>query len=141
MNDIYHFVFSRTFCRTKHKRKSVGKFKLPESCKKDPEYVQQFNNILNVHLQQTVGVTFFVGLVTALALKFDDLIVDLVSVFEGSQWSEQVKESLELQLTYGTVISALIFVIFIAGLRYIIPWPRISGLIEKGIRQIRDQSV
>ena len=116
-------------------------FKLPESCKKDPEYVSQFNNILNVHLQQTVGVSFFVGLVTALALKFDDLIVDLVSVFEGSQWSEQVKESLELQLTYGTVISAMIFVIFIAGLRYIIPWPRISGLIEKGIRQIRDQSV
>ena len=116
-------------------------FKLPESCKKDPEYVGQFNNILNVHLQQTVGVSFFVGLVTALALKFDDLIVDLVSVFEGSQWSEQVKESLELQLTYGTVISAMIFVIFIAGLRYIIPWPRISGLIEKGIRQIRDQSV
>ena len=100
-------------------------FKLPESCKKDPEYVNQFNNILNVHLQQTVGVSFFVGLVTALALKFDDLIVDLVSVFEGSQWSEQVKESLELQLTYGTVISAMIFVIFIAGLRYIIPWPRI----------------
>ena len=113
-------------------------FKLPESCKKDPEYVSQFDNILNVHLQQTVGVTFFVGLVTALALKFDDLIVDLVSIFEGSQWSEQVKESLELQLTYGTVISAMIFVIFIAGLRYIIPWPRISGLIEKGIRQIRD---
>ena len=113
-------------------------FKLPESCKKDPEYVSQFDNILNVHLQQTVGVTFFVGLVTALALKFDDLIVDLVSIFEGSQWSEQVKESLELQLTYGTVISAMIFVIFIAGLRYIIPWSRISGLIEKGIRQIRD---
>ena len=116
-------------------------FKLPESCKKDPEYVSQFDNILNIHLQQTVGVGFFVGLVTALALKFDDLIVALVSVFEGSQWSEQVKESLELQLTYGTVISAMIFVIFIAGLRYIIPWPRISGLIEKGIRQIRDQSV
>ena len=116
-------------------------FKLPESCKKDPEYVSQFDNILNVHLQQTVGVSFFVGLVAALALKFDDLIVELVSVFEGSQWSEQVKESLELQLTYGTVISAMIFVIFIAGLRYIIPWPRISGLIEKGIRQIRDQSV
>ena len=116
-------------------------FKLPESCKKDPEYVSQFDNILNIHLQQTVGVSFFVGLVAALALKFDDLIVELVSVFEGSQWSEQVKESLELQLTYGTVISAMIFVIFIAGLRYIIPWPRISGLIEKGIRQIRDQSV
>ena len=115
-------------------------FKLPESCKKDPEYVRQFDNILNVHLQQTVGVTFFVGLVTALALKFDDLIVDLVSIFEGSQWSGQVKESLELQLTYGTVISALIFVIFIAGLRYVIPWPRISGLIEKGIRKIRNQS-
>ena len=116
-------------------------FKLPESCKKDPEYVSQFDNILNIHLQQTVGVGFFVGLVTALALKFDDLIVDLVSVFEGSQWSEQVKESLELQLTYGTVISAMIFVIFIAGLRYIITWPRIYGLIEKGIRQIRAQSV
>ena len=41
-------------------------FKLPESCKKDPEYVSQFDNILNVHLQQTVGVGFFVGLVTLL---------------------------------------------------------------------------
>ena len=79
---------------------------------------------------------FFVGLVTALALKFDDLIVDIMSVFEGTQWSGQVEESLELQLTYGTVISALIFVIFVAGMRYIIPWPRISGLIEKGLNQV-----
>ena len=65
---------------------------------------------------------------------------NFVSIFEGSQWSGQVKESLELQLTYGTVMSALIFVIFIAGLRYVIPWPRISGLIEKGIKKIRNQS-
>ena len=80
--------------------------------------------------------TFFVGLVTALALKFDDLIVDLMSVFEGTQWSGQVEESLELQLTYGTVISALSFVIFVAGMRYIIPWTRISSLIEKGLNQV-----
>tara|TARA_B100000579_G_scaffold427463_1_gene436106 strand:+ start:739 stop:1980 length:1242 start_codon:yes stop_codon:yes gene_type:complete len=111
-------------------------FKLPESCKKDPEYVRQFDNILNSHLKHTAGMTFFVGLVTALALKFDDLIVDLMSVFEGTQWSGQVEESLELQLTYGTVISALIFVIFVAGMRYIIPWARISGLIEKGLNQV-----
>lgn len=111
-------------------------FKLPESCKKDPEYVRQFDNILNSHLKHTAGMAFFVGLVTALALKFDDLIVDLMSIFEGTQWSGQVEESLELQLTYGTVISALIFVIFVAGMRYIIPWPRISGLIEKGLNQV-----
>ena len=110
-------------------------FRLPESCKKDPEYVKQFDNVLNHHLSHTVGVMTFVTLVSALAIKFDDLIVDIVSIFEGTQWSGQVRESLELQLTYGTVISAMVFVIFVAGLRYVIPWQRILGLLEMALRE------
>ena len=47
-------------------------FRLPESCKKDPEYVRQFQSILNTHMQHTVVVIFAVMFVTMLALKFDD---------------------------------------------------------------------
>jgi hypothetical protein len=115
-------------------------FRLPESCKKDPEYVRQFENVLNHHLVHTVGVMFFVWLVSALAIKFDDLIISLVGLFEGNQWSEQVRESLELQLTYGTVISAMVFVVFVAGLQYIVPWQRIIGYIEVSLKERSDHS-
>ena len=114
-------------------------FRLPESCKKDPEYVRQFENVMNHHLVHTVGVMFFVWLVSALAIKFDDLIISLVGLFEGNQWSEQVRESLELQLTYGTVISAMVFVVFVAGLRYIVPWQRIIGFIEVSMKERSEQ--
>ena len=92
-------------------------FRLPESCKKDPEYVRQFQSILNTHMQHTVVVVFAVAFVTMLALKFDDLIIDVVGWTGSGQWSGQVKESLELRLTYGKVISAMLFLTFVAGLR------------------------
>ncbi|MBJ83905.1 MAG: hypothetical protein CMB52_00080 [Euryarchaeota archaeon] len=112
-------------------------FRLPESCKKDPEYVRQFQSILNTHMQHTVVVIFSVAFVTMLALKFDDLIIDVVSWTGSGQWSGQVKESLELRLTYGKVISAMLFLTFVAGLRYIVPWQRVSGLIESALSKVK----
>ena len=110
-------------------------FRLPESCKKDPEYVGQFQSILNTHMQHTVVVIFAVGIVTMLALKFDDLIIDVVGWAGSGQWSGQVRESLELRLTYGKVISAMLFLTFVAGLRFIVPWQRVSGLIESALNR------
>ena len=110
-------------------------FRLPESCKKDPEYVRQFQSILNTHMQHTVVVIFAVGFVTMLALKFDDLIIDIVAWSGSGQWSGQVRESLELRLTYGKVISAMLFLTFVAALRYIVPWQRVSGLIESALNK------
>lgn len=110
-------------------------FRLPESCKKDPEYVGQFQSILNTHMQHTVVVIFAVGFVTMLALKFDDLIIDVVGWAGSGQWSGQVRESLELRLTYGKVISAMLFITFVAGLRFIVPWQRVSGLIESALNR------
>ena len=112
-------------------------FRLPESCKKDPEYVRQFQSILNTHMQHTVVVIFSVAFVTMLALKFDDLIIDVVGWTGSGQWSGQVKESLELRLTYGKVISAMLFLTFVAGLRYIVPWQRVSGLIESALSKVK----
>ena len=111
-------------------------FRLPESCKKDPEYVNQFDNMLNGHLVHTVGIFFAVALCTMLALKFDDLLLDLVSLFGVSQWSGQVQESLELRLTYGKVISGMLFLIFVAGLRFVVPWQRITGFFETYIPKL-----
>jgi len=111
-------------------------FRLPESCKKDPEYVNQFDNMLNGHLVHTVGIFFTVALCTMLALKFDDLLLDLVSLFGASQWSGQVQESLELRLTYGKVISGMLFLIFVAGLRFVVPWQRITGFMESYIPKL-----
>ena len=108
-------------------------FRLPESCKNDPEYVRQFQSNLNTHMQHTVVVIIAVGFVTMLALKFDDLIIDVVGWAGSGQWSGQVRESLELRLTYGKVISAMLFLTFVAGLRYIVPWQRISGLVESAL--------
>ncbi len=110
-------------------------FRLPESCKKDPEYVRQFQSILNTHMQHTLIVITAVGIVTMLALKFDDLIIDIVGWTGSGQWSGQVKESLELRLTYGKVISAMLFLTFVAGLRYIVPWQRVSGLLESALNK------
>jgi hypothetical protein len=108
-------------------------FRLPESCKKDPEYVRQFQNILNTHMQHTVVIVMAVAFVTMMALKFDDLIIDIVSWAGNGQWSGQVRESLELRLTYGKVISAMLFLTFVAGLRFIVPWQRVAGMIEAAV--------
>ena len=111
---------------------------LPEASKNDPEYVNQFNNIINGHLIHLFGVMIVVSLTTALALEFDDFLISFVGFLEGSQWSGQVKESLELQLTYGKVISASLFMIVVAGGRFVIPWQRITGVIETGLSKIRN---
>ncbi|HIL64774.1 MAG TPA: hypothetical protein EYG33_01270, partial [Candidatus Poseidoniales archaeon] len=92
---------------------------LPEGSKKDPEYVNQFNNVLNGHLWHLIGIMALVGLTTAMALEFDDFLIGFVGALEGSQWSGQVRESLELQLTYGKVISAGLFMVVIAGGRFV----------------------
>jgi hypothetical protein len=111
---------------------------LPEASKNDPEYVNQFNNIINGHLIHLFGIMIVVSLTTALALEFDDFLISFVGFLEGSQWSGQVKESLELQLTYGKVISASLFMIVVAGGRFVIPWQRLTGVIETGLSKIRN---
>ena len=110
---------------------------LPEESKRDSEYVRQFNNVVNSHLVQLVVVITMVSITTALALAFDDLMISIVGILEGTQWTGQVKESLELQMTYGKVISAGLFIIVVAGLRFVIPWQIVSGYIESGISKIR----
>ena len=110
---------------------------LPEESKRDHEYVRQFNNVVNSHLIQLVVVILMVSITTALALSFDDLMISIVGILEGTQWTGQVKESLELQMTYGKVISAGLFIIVVAGLRFVIPWQTVSGYIESGISKIR----
>ena len=111
---------------------------LPEASKKDSEYINQFNNIINGHLIHLFGIMIIVSLTTAIALEFDDFLISFVGILEGSQWSGQVKESLELQLTYGKVISASLFMIVVAGGRFVIPWQRITGVIETGLSRIRN---
>ena len=110
---------------------------LPEESKRDPEYIRQFNNVVNSHLIQLVVVVSLVGVTTALALAFDDLMISIVGILEGTQWTGQVKESLELQMTYGKVISAGLFIIAVAGLRLLVPWQIVSGYVESRILKLR----
>lgn len=102
-------------------------FRLPESCKRDPEYVNQMDNMLNTHLMHTFGFLGLTGIATMVALGFHSVLLSLVSDTTGSQWAGQVSESIELSLTYGLVISAVMFLSFMALLRYLIPWQRIWG--------------
>ena len=65
-----------------------------------------------------------------IALGFHSVLLEIVSSSTGSQWAAQVSESIELSLTYGLVISALLFLGLIAIMRFFIPWQRVWGLIE-----------
>lgn len=105
-------------------------YRLPESCKRDPEYVKQMDNVLNGHLRHTAGFLTITGLMTMIALGFHSVLLGVVSSSTGSQWAAQVSESIELSLTYGLVISALLFLSLIAVMRFFIPWERVWGLIE-----------
>ena len=106
-------------------------FRLPETCKKDPEYVTQFYNLLNGHMVQTIVLMTLCGITTIIALGFHTLLLSIVAGLPGDgQWAYQVQESIELELTYGLVISAMLFLVLLAGLRFILPWQRISGVIE-----------
>lgn len=105
-------------------------YRLPESCKRDPEYVKQMDNVLNGHLRHTAGFLTITGLMTMIALGFHSVLLEVVSSSTGSQWAAQVSESIELSLTYGLVISGLLFLSLIAVMRFFIPWERVWGLIE-----------
>ncbi len=105
-------------------------YRLPESCKRDPEYVAQMDNLLNGHLRHTAVFLSMTVVATTIALGFHAVLLDWVSNITGSQWAAQVGESIELTLTYGLVISALLFLGFMALLRYVVPWQRVYGLIE-----------
>ncbi|HJM18069.1 MAG TPA: hypothetical protein QF703_00900 [Candidatus Thalassarchaeaceae archaeon] len=110
---------------------------LPEDTRKNREYIRQFDNIVNSHLIQLTVVISLVLLTTSLALAFDDLLISIVGLLEGTQWTGQVRESLELQMTYGKVISAGLFIIVVAGMRFVVPWQVITGYIESGIAKLR----
>ena len=105
-------------------------YRLPESCKRDPEYVAQMDNLLNGHLRHTAIFLSLTVVATTIALGFHSVLLDWVSGITGSQWASQVGESIELTLTYGLVISALLFLGVMALLRYVVPWQRFWGLIE-----------
>ncbi|MEK9694799.1 MAG: hypothetical protein VW270_03485 [Candidatus Poseidoniales archaeon] len=105
-------------------------YRLPESCKRDPEYVRQMDNVLNTHLRHTFGYLSLTGLATMIALGFHKVLLQFVENTTGSQWAGQVSESIELSLTYGLVISALLFLSLMAVLRFLIPWQRISALLQ-----------
>ncbi len=105
-------------------------YRLPESCKKDPEYVAQMDNILNGHLRHTAIFLSLTVVTTTIALGFHSVLLDWVSGITGSQWAAQVGESIELTLTYGLVISALLFLGIMALLRFVVPWQRFWGIIE-----------
>ena len=105
-------------------------YRLPESCKRDPEYVRQMDNMLNGHLRHTIGFLGLTAIATMVALGFHSVLLEIVSNTTGSQWAGQVSESIELSLTYGLVISALMFLSLMAVLRFFIPWQRVWGLIQ-----------
>ena len=110
---------------------------LPGDARRDPEYVRQFNNVVNGHIAHLIGVMALVALTTAIALEFDDFLISTVSAISGGQWAGQVQESLELQLTYGKVISAGLFLIVVAGMRFILPWQRVTGMVETAFIKFR----
>ncbi|MAI67196.1 MAG: hypothetical protein CMJ26_04900 [Phycisphaerae bacterium] len=105
-------------------------YRLPDSCKRDPEYVAQMDNLLNGHLRHTAIFLSLTIVATTIALGFHSILLDWVGGITGSQWAAQVSESIELTLTYGLVISALLFLGVMALLRFVIPWQRFWGLIE-----------
>jgi len=103
-------------------------YRLPESCKRDEEYVQQMDNVLNSHLRHTGLYLGLTGLATMVAIGFHGVLLELVQTTTGSQWAEQVSESIELRLTYGVVISALLFLGVAATVRLLVPWDRLAQL-------------
>ena len=105
-------------------------YRLPESCKRDPEYVRQMDNVLNTHLKHTFGFLGLTGIATMVALGFHSVLLGLVEDSTGSQWAGQISESIELSLTYGLVISALMFLSIMALLRFFVPWERVWGLVN-----------
>jgi hypothetical protein len=116
-------------------------YRLPESCKRDPEYVRQMDNVLNTHLKHTFGFLGLTGIATMVALGFHGVLLGIVKDSTGSQWAVQISESIELSLTYGLVISAAMFLSIMALLRFFVPWERIWGFIYARQTQEPDSQV
>jgi len=109
---------------------------LPESTRTDNEHIRMFQSVLNTHLSQLVGVLSLATVLTAIALDFDEIMIMVISEFQPNQWSQQVNDSLELQMTYGKVISAGLFLLFVSMLRYLVPWQTVLGWFESFFRGI-----
>ena len=71
-----------------------------------------------------------------IALGFHSVLLDIVETTTGSQWAAQVSESIELRLTYGLVISALLFLGVVSVLKYLVPWQRVRALFTRLHAQI-----
>ena len=80
------------------------------------------DNVLNTHLRHTFLFLGLTGVATMVALGFHKVRSPLLDT-TGSQWAGQVSESIELTLTYGLVISALLFWSS-CSFRFFIPWQR-----------------
>ena len=112
-------------------------FKLPEACKRDPEYVRQFESLLNGHLVHTAAFFGIAAFAAMISMQFHKLLLQIVEKtlelpgLESAQWTFQIRESLELELTYGLVISALLFLAFASLLRLILPWQTLFGILER----------
>ena len=109
---------------------------LPESARTDPEHIRMFQTVLNTHLFQLFGVVSLATLLTAVALDFDEILITVISEFQPNQWSQQVNDSLELQMTYGKVISAGLFLLFFSN-QYLVPWQFVLGWFESLFRESR----
>lgn len=107
---------------------------LPESARTDNEHIRMFQTVLNTHLSQLIGVLSIATVLTAVALDFDEIMIMVISEFQPNQWSQQVNDSLELQMTYGKVISAGLFLLFVSMLRYLVPWQTVLGWFESIFR-------
>ena len=110
---------------------------LPESARTDPEHIRMFQTVLNTHLFQLFGVVSLATLLTAVALDFDEILITVISEFQPNQWSQQVNDSLELQMTYGKVISAGLFLLFFSMARYLVPWQFVLGWFESLFRGVQ----
>ena len=87
--------------------------------------------MLNGHLRHTGIYLTLTILATMIALGFHAVVLDGVGGVTGSQWAGQVSDSIELRLTYGLVISALLFLGFVATIKFLIPWERVSLLMQR----------
>ena len=88
------------------------------------------DNLLNGHIRHTAVFLSLTVVTTTVALGFHSVLLDWVGGITGSQWASQVSESIELTLTYGLVISALLFLGIMALLRFVVPWQRVWGFVE-----------
>jgi hypothetical protein len=109
---------------------------LPESARTDNEHIRMFQTVLNTHLSQLLGVLSLATILTAVALDFDEIMIMVISEFQPNQWSQQVNDSLELQMTYGKVISAGLFLLFVSMLRYLVPMANSSRVVRVYLQRI-----